>query len=229
MHVLLRLFCATVSAVIAMFFTNFFGKLLFQLSPYWNCYADYCYEQWLWYQDLVAILGFIVGAFWMAAWAYLEIRNLRRPGRPFPRLHTHLSYGPIATLALSIVLIPATHLFLIQYSRWQIVSYIHSDAPVTEEPSFKLHDHYRGWCGNGISANRYYLYGATPAAYIDDPDPAVRARALRASMDVYDWSNHPSDGPSVTVLRKARADRDPIVRAIADEYLPEFRLMRGLD
>lgn len=222
MCVLLRLFCATVSAVIVMLVTWFFGYVLFRLSPYWNCYGEYCYEQQLWYEDFVSKLGYIVGAFWIAAWVFVEIRNLRRPGRPFPKLHAHLSYGPIATLVLSIVMILATDVFLIQYSRWQIVSYIHSDAPVTETPSLNLHNNYRGWCGNGLYWHRYDLYGATPAAYIDDPDPAVRARALQASMYVYDWVNRPSDGPSVTVLLKARTDQDPMVRAIAEGYFREF-------
>ena len=73
-----------------------------------------------------------------------------------------------------------------------------------------------------MAANEYELYGATPAAYIDDPDPARRARALRASMYVYDWLNNPSDGPSIEVLKKALVDSDPTVRRIAAGYWSDF-------
>ena len=86
----------------------------------------------------------------------------------------------------------------------------------------KLHNNYRQWCGNGLAANKYELYGSTPAAYFDDPDPAVRARALQASIYVYDCLNHPGDGPSIDVLKKATTDRDPAIRKIAAEYREEL-------
>ena len=60
-----------------------------------------------------------------------------------------------------------------------------------------------------MAAHEYALYGATPAAYYDDPDPAVRARAVQASTYVYDWLNNPGDGPSVEVLTKAQDDPRP--------------------
>lgn len=112
---------------------------------------------------------------------------------------------------------------LIEYSRWQIVRYIHSDVPPQERPSFALHNNDRGWCGNGMAAHEYELYGATTAAYYDDPDPEVRARAVQASAYVYDWINNPGDGPSIDVLRRAADDPDPLVREIADGYWSELR------
>src|SRR3712207_8832104 len=39
---------------------------------------------------------------------------------------------------------------------------------------------------------------------------------------VYDWINHPGDGPSIDVLRKAANDSDPLVRNIAIEYQSEL-------
>jgi hypothetical protein len=68
----------------------------------------------------------------------------------------------------------------------------------------------------------YYLYSNTPAAYIKDPDPAIRARALQASMYVYDWLNHPSDGLSITTLKKAASDPDPMVRDVAAKLSAEL-------
>ena len=163
-----------------------------------------------------------VGALWMILWAFVETLSFRRSSHPLPRLLRHLRYGPIVTLLFFVVAIAVSDLMLIEYSRWEIVRYIHSDAPVTEEPSFKLHNNYRSWCGNGMAAHRYYLYGDTPAAYIDDADAATRARALQASMKVYDWINHPNDGPSIDALKKAATDPDPMVREMAAKFRAEL-------
>src|SRR5258705_1886852 len=127
----------------------------------------------------------------------LEISAHRQSQRQSPRLLTHLGYGPIAVLLLSLPAIIFSDMMLIQYSRWQIVRYIHSSAPPQESPSMKLHNNYRQWCGNGLAANKYELYGSTPAAYFDDPDPAVRARVLQASIHVHYSVNHPNDRPSI--------------------------------
>ena len=166
----------------------------------------------------------VLGALWMISWVFLETRSFRRSGQRPPRLLTHLRYGPIAIVVFSIATIVATDFLLIQYSRWEIVRYIHSDAPATDEPSFKLHSNYRGWCGNGYGAQRYYLYGDTPAAYIDAQDAATRARALRASMKVYDWMNMPNDGPSIDAVNKAATDPDPMVREIAAKFSAELNI-----
>lgn len=173
------------------------------------------YEDRLWYNELDFKISVVAVVLWMVTCAFLELRSLRRAGQPTPKLLTHLRYGPIAVLILSIATILATDQFLIQYSRWQLVRWIHADAPVTEEPVLNLHNNDRGWCGNGRLATRYYLYGDTAAAYIDDPDPRIRARSLQASMYVYDRSN---DGPAVDALRKAEVDSDPQVRDIANKF-----------
>jgi hypothetical protein len=217
MLVLLRLCCATLSAFIFVLYLPHPAYLVFQFS---GPSSDYYENQW-WYDDLAFKIKLITAALWMATCVFLELRSLRRVGQPTPKLLTHLRYGPIAVLILSIATILATDLFLIQYSRFQLVRWIHSDAATTEMPRFYLHNNDRGRCGNGRSATRYFLYGDTPAAYIDDPDPATRARALQASMYVYDWVNGPNDGPSITALQKAAADPDPRVRDIAAKFKRE--------
>ena len=55
-------------------------------------------------------------------------------------------------------------------------------------------------------------YGDIQVAYIDAPDAATRARALQASIYVYDWINQPNDGPSIDALKKASADPDTMVK-----------------
>lgn len=215
MLILLRCLCAITSAFIFSIYMPNPAKMLYRLSPYYDCPGDYCREQWYWYDDLALNIRFAAVVLWMLSWAFLEIRTFRRHNGLTPKFLTHLRYGPLAVVVFSIATIVATDFLLIQYSRWQIVSYIHSDAPVTETPSFDLHTDYRGWCGNGATAAEYELYGDTPAAYIDDPDPAVRARALQASMYVYDGLNQPKDGPSIEALEKALRDPDPMVREVA--------------
>ena len=218
MFVLLRLCCATVSAYI---FVLYMPNPAYLLYPLLRSLGASSYEEWYWY-DLAFKVRVITVVLWIATWALLELRNVTRAGRPTPKLLTHLRYGPIAILVFSVATILASDFLLIQYSRWQLVRWIHSDAPVTEKFSLKLHNNYRGWCGNGFSANEYGLYGDTAAAYIDDADPAIRARALHASMYVYDWLNKPNDGPSIVALKKATSDPDPIVRDIAAQYNAEL-------
>ena len=214
MFVLLRLCCATVYACIFAFYTPYPAYLLYRLSLFWGA-------SWYSYLDFVFNLRLIAAVLWIATWAFLELRNVRA-GRPTPKLLTHLRYGPIAVLIFSVATILASDFLLIQYSRWQLVRWIHSDAPVTEKFSLKLHNNYRGWCGNGFSANEYDLYGDTAAAYIDDADPAIRARSLQASIYVYDWLNKPNDGPSMVALKKATSDPDPTVRDIAAQFSTEL-------
>ena len=215
MFVLLRLCCATASAYI---FVLYMPNPVYLLLPLSRGADEYNEENWIWFNDLAFKVRIVTAVLWMATWAFLELRSANRVGLPTPKLLTHLRYGPIAILVLSVVTILASDQFLIQYSRWQLVRWIHSDVPVTEKLPLNLYNNYRGWCGNGWSANEYYLYGDTPAPYIDDPDPATRARALQASMYVYDWVNEPNDGPSIAALKKATTDSDPTVRDIAAKF-----------
>lgn len=211
----LRLCCATLSALVVVVFMPDPAYLLYRLSPYWNCFGAYCHDLWFWYNDLSLKIRALTGGLWMASWAFLEIRYRRRLTKPIPKLLTHLHYGPIAILIFSIATILASDALLIQYSRWQIVRYIHSDAPVTEPPALKLHNNYRGWCGNGYVANIYYLYSGTSAAYLSDQDPAIRARALQANVYV-------SSGFDDSALKKAETDSDPMVRDVAAKLAAEL-------
>jgi len=215
-------FCsALISAYVFALYLPDPATLLWRLTPCAESWEETCEEEHAWYAKLATGFKVLAGCLWLAAWALLELAACRRSGRQRPRLLTHLRYGPAAVLVLSFAAILASDALLIQRSRWQIVRYIHGDAPPRERPSFDLHNNYRHWCGNGYVAQEYYLYGATPAAHFDHPDPAVRARALHASISVYDGLNNPGTGPSIEVLRKAANDPDPLVRGIAAEYQSE--------
>src|ERR1044072_1308987 len=219
---LIRLCSALLSAYLFAAYIPNPAFLLWRLSPCADSWGEDCEVEFAWYGRLAAVLSVLTGIIWVAAWVSLETLARRRSTRQRPRLLSHLRYGPVAVLLLSVVAVVATDQVLIQYSRWQIVRYIRGDAPPRERPSFELHNNDRVWCGNGIAAHEYALYGATPAAFYDDPDPAVRARAVQASAYVYDWLNNPGDGPSMEVLTKAKNDPDPLVREIADEHFREL-------
>ena len=222
MFLFLRLCSAMLSAFIFVVYMPNPAHLLYRLSPYYRCVSEYCESQWFWYDELAFDIKLITAALWIGLWAILEVRNHRRFPLPTARILTHLRYGPIAVFALSIVAGLATDFAMIQHSRWKIISYIYSDAPVTEMPTFRLHNNYRHWCGNGAIAQEYALYGDTAAAFIDSGDPATRARALQASMFVYDWLNDPKTGPAIEAVKKATADPDPMVRDIAAKYSSEL-------
>jgi hypothetical protein len=219
--ILLRFYSALLSAYI---FSVFLSGLLFSLwelsSPAYPLGA--CEEIFEERERLAANFKIIAGCLWVMTWAYLEFLASRRGEHQKSRLLTHLRYGPIAILLFSLVVTLFTDLLLIQYSRWQIVRYIHSDAPPEIQPTFKLHNYYRYSCENGSAAVEYALYGETPAKEFDNPDPATRARALQASVYVYDWVNNRQDGPSIEVLKKALDDPDPLVRSIAKEHYSEL-------
>jgi hypothetical protein len=220
---LLARFCsALMSGVVLAVFSPSLTRVLWAFSPCASWWGEGCALELELYGRLDTAFRVLAACLWVAAWALLEVAALRRPWRGRQRLLAHLRYGPLAVLLFSFVAVAASDLMLIEYSRWQIVRYIHGDAPPQETPALKLHNDYRHWCGNGMAANEYALYGATPAAYFDDPDPAVRARALQASLYVYDWVNYPAGGPSIEVLRKALSDPDPLVRKIADEHRAEL-------
>ncbi len=212
---LVRFCCALLSALLFTFSiprSVLFLWWNFKCREHWD---ETCEEAYEWLHVITLCLMLLVAILWIATWAYLEIMRHRQSTRQRPRLLTHLRYGPIAVVVFSLATLLCYDTMMIQYSRWQIVRYIHSNASPREELNLDLHNNFRGFCGNGMAAHTYALYGTTPAEYIDDPDPLVIARAVKASIYVYDWINHSSEGPSRDVIRKAMADENPLVREIA--------------
>ncbi len=214
-----RLCSALLSAYLFAVYVPNPAFVVWRFSACADSWGDQCDSEYEWYARLAAVFRVVVGILWVAAWVCLETRAKLDSPRQRPRMLSHLRYGPAAVLLLSIAAVFATDQALIEYSRFQIVRYIHSDAPPREGPSFSLHNDDRGFCGNGRAARRYELYGSTPAAYYDDPDPAVRARAVQAGAYVYDWINSPGDGPAWDVLVKAHNDPAPLVREVAAAHM----------
>ncbi len=214
---LVRFGCTLISAFIVAISIRILVFLLWDLrcGEYWDARCEHDY---IWLTKLTVYLQISAACLWITTWVYLEIINYRQSPPKRSRFLIHLRYGPIAVVVLSIFTLMGYDLVMIQYSRWHIARYVHSSASPWEPANLELHNNYRSFCANGFSAHEYDLYGATAAAYFDDPDPAVRARALQANIYVYDWLNNPGNGPSVEVIRKAIADSDPLVREIAAEH-----------
>jgi hypothetical protein len=85
-------------------------------------------------------------------------------------------------------------------SKHQLRKYIYGNTSPKGKPSFKLHNDYRAWCGNGYPARRYELYNEVAAEGSDSSDAVIRARALRASIEVYHWLNGVGDRAFPTVI-----------------------------
>jgi hypothetical protein len=218
---LVRLCSALLSAFVLTVFLSRSSFYIWSLLCGWRS-DELCYENFDMFRQVVSIITVVGGVLWIISWLTLEILARYRSHGPRSRLLTHLRYGPITILLLSIGAVLITDMALIQYSRWQIVNYIHSDAPPLRRPTFNLHDDYRSFCGNGFAPHRYAVYGSTPAEYLDDPDPGVRARALHASVYLQDrWANPPNSS-SLDLLGIAANDPDWMVRTIAAEYYVEL-------
>jgi hypothetical protein len=106
---------------------------------------------------------------------------------------------------------------MIQYSRWQIVQYIHSNTSPWLPPDLNVYNGSRGTCTPGMSLDTYGRYAETAVKYFDDPDPWVRARAIKAGLYLYLGDKASSD-----VMKKAMADENLLVRQIAAEYQSEL-------
>ena len=180
-------------------------------AAYMDSYISYC-------AYVSTIQKFVLPA-WIIVWLICELRQQRRDINGSSRLLTHLLYGPLVTAVLMFVIVVCCDISMIQYSRWQIHRYIHSNASPFEDPSFNLHNNYRGFCGNGATANIAGLYGDIPVSEFNSKDPGIRARSLKAEIYVADWLN--GDEGYTTMLNKAVQDPDPTVRKIAENLYAE--------
>ena len=163
----------------------------------------------------------IAFVFWLATWTVLELLALWRKKKPFPLLLTHLRYAPMAVIAFFLISVTSFYQSMILHSKWKIRQYVYSNASPASPPSLELHNDHRGWCGNGYSAAIYALYADTAAEGFESTDPAVRARSLQASIEVYDWLNGVDDGPFPRLIERASSDPDPTIRKIAAGFRGE--------
>jgi hypothetical protein len=161
---------------------------------------------------------------WSVTLIVLEILSLCNK-KPLPRLLTHLRFAPLAITVSFLVIVVVFDAAMVQYSKHKIRAYVYGSMPADQEIYLQLHNTDRGWCGNGRMATRYWLYGATAAEGFSSPDPAVRARALRVSLQVY-YPHIMGDDPLTPLIKRAAQDRDPLVRELAINYLEPKELSR---
>ena len=158
---------------------------------------------------------------WVVPLVVLEILWLLGKRNPFPKTLTHLRYAPIGIMLFFTASVIIFDQAMVQYSRYQIRSYVYGETPPNADVWLNLHNTNRGWCGNGHSATIYSLYSETSAEGFSSADPEVRARSTRASLQVYDWLNGTCDGPFPELIRRAEIDEDPLVREMAEKFLKD--------
>jgi hypothetical protein len=152
---------------------------------------------------------------WAITYATLETLSLWQ-WMPLPRTLTNLRYAPLAITFFSLTFIAIYDVALVQYSRHQIRAYIYGNTPPNQDVRLDLHNTDRGFCGNGRMATLHWLYADTAAEGFSSSDGAVRARALRVSLQVFYGS---VDDRLYALMKGAEQDEDPFVREMATRFL----------
>ena len=161
---------------------------------------------------------FILFASFVTLHLVLEFLTYSSPKLRLPKTMSHLRYGPAAVMSVFVVAVIVFDATMIELSRYRIKSYVYNGSSVVTEPDLDLlHNNDRGWCGNGLAATYENLYYPTASAGLDDPDPAVRARAFLAAADVRDFLNGSPRFTAHTDL--ACGDESEVVRSTVERYL----------
>ena len=189
----MRVFFRIIAVVLSAYSFVFFGAIVWRIGDLW----------------------IVVLTWWLISWIVLELISKENSS---PRLLTHFRYAPVATFIFFVVTVIAYDQVTILHSKWMIRQYVYGSASPETSPSLELHNPYRGWCGNGVSAAKYAIYADAAAEGFESSDPAVRARSLRASVEVYDSWNGVDYGPFPQLIERADNDPDPLVRRIAAEF-----------
>lgn len=157
---------------------------------------------------------------WTLTHISFEIVNYLRPSETFSYWLKILRYTPIAGVLLAIPITIAFDLGMVQYSKWQIRSYVYSNDLRVASPDLDLHSTDRGWCGNGMFDNLNYHYFETASEGFNDGDPYVRSRSLLAAAEVRNWLNG-GDWRFEQQLKEACLDEHAVVYQTAEHYLRE--------
>jgi len=174
-------------------------------------------EIWLNYQTIeIALLSFV--ACTASLHLVLEVAAISNWRVAGSRLLTHLRYGAVVVIFLYIVVLLIFDVAMIQVSKYKISSYVFQSSMSLSKPDFYLHNDYRGWCGNGISAREEDLYFDTAASGHSESDPYVRARSLLMMANVRDFFNGP-DPRYYEYLKAGCVDKDDVVRSTTKEIL----------
>lgn len=188
-----------------------------------------------WLSQVPGEIWSLLLAFWIAA--FLEILWLRRKQKPFSGLLSHLRTAPLAILLSFSAATGLTLLFNamteqkaetyyeainIEHSKHKIRAYIYGNTPPEQEVTFYLYNDVWG-CLNGMLAREAELYNETAREGLTSFDAAVRARSLRASIQVYDSLQGGDVSFLQTVKLLASEDEDLLVRQIAMKFLDDIR------
>lgn len=189
--------------------------------------------QSLWLLQIPAFIWWVFLSVWFVALLTLEVLWLRRKQKMFPRLLTHLRFAPLAVFTSFFAVTVLLLLFNastertartyydavnIQLSKHKIRAYVYGNTPPEQDVTLYLFND-AGGCLNGMVAREAELYRATAQEGLSSSDAAVRARSLRASIQVYDSLQ----GGDISFAQKAAQDEDLQVKQIAMKFLDDIK------
>ncbi len=209
------------------------GKILFGIISF---FALVAITRSLWLLQIPALIWSVFLGFWFIALLTLEVLWLRRGQKPFPRLLTNLRFAPLAVLISFVAATTLTLLFNaateqkartnfdavnIQQSKHKIRAYVYGNTPPEQEVTLYLFNDVGG-CLNGMVAREAELYIETAREGLTNSNAAIRARALRASTQVYD-SLQGGDFAFLQAVEQATRDENSQVRQIATKFLNDIK------
>lgn len=130
-----------------------------------------------------------------------------------------LSPNPLIFILSFIMGMLGTQWGSIEYSRYEIHQYIHSQASPWESPNIYLYLPHRVSCGNALNEELEQLYGDIPGQEYNSIDPSVRARALRMSVEIAGFREQGYIPPEIS--EKAQRDPDPLVQKVLQQLKQE--------
>jgi hypothetical protein len=211
---LARIFWVPISALFLFQLTVLFSRSIYQVLYYFN--SD-VFDLWVTYravQDVALSLAVGLALIHLT----LEVLALFDRQLAHSRLLTHLRLGPLVVTFLFAAIVLLFDNAMIEVSKYKIRSYVFESGNSIMPPDIVLHNNDRGWCGNGVSATREYLYFDSATEGLSDDNPYVRARSLRMMANVNDFLNGP-DPRYYKYLQVSCVDADELVSSTAQDIL----------
>ncbi|HEX8198373.1 MAG TPA: hypothetical protein VF571_19415 [Pyrinomonadaceae bacterium] len=154
---------------------------------------------------------------WFVAWIILEIFCAWRKQNLLPRVRIHLACAPAVVMIFALAFTFVFDQTLILHSKYQLRDYIYGNLPPEEKVSFDLHSDFRFGCGNAIPERYRGLYLDTASEGLSSSDFKIRARSLRATIEIYRYAVGfgGTDERFNQIISAAEQDTDEAVRSIA--------------
>ncbi len=218
-----------------MLLLKIFGKVALGLISF---FAFGAIIRSVWFLQMSEAIWLAFLGFWFIALFTLEVLWLCRKQKLFPRLLTHLRFAPLAVSSTFIIAIVVTTLLFsdvakhrdlsyfdsinVQNSKYKIRAYIYGNTSPEQDVTLYLYNDDAGGCLNGMVAREAELYTETAREGLSSSNAAIRARSLRASIEVYDSFNG-GDFSFLKTVERMTQDEDLLIRQIATKFLNDIK------